>query len=259
VDADAVGAGIVDGYVGTPASTPSSSSQQQLRPTAPLVQNAGVVATQLIREAIIDGRFPPGTRLKEEQIARDLGISRTPVREALMVLQAEGLVDTAPNRGAIVRPRSASELDEVYQMRALLEGHAASRACTRISPEAIRALWESCERFERLCEGGTANSRDLVEENMIFHNTILEASDSRVLVSTLKRITDLPLIYVLYAWYSPEQRRVALHYHRKIAKTIEARDAERAALLMKEHLLETRDHVLANIQQEGGRTYSVDG
>jgi DNA-binding GntR family transcriptional regulator len=218
-----------------------------LKTSAPLVQNASVVATRLIREAIMDGRFPPGRRLKEEEIARDLGISRTPVREALLVLQSEGLVDATPNRGAIVRLHDASELDEAYQLRALLEAHAASRAATRMDLGGIRALADSCDRFQSLCDGNMGNIRELVDENLTFHNIIIAAAGSPLLETTLRRITDTPLIYKLYVWYSPEQRRVALHYHRQIVKAIESKDVERAALVMKEHLLEARDHVLAHI------------
>jgi DNA-binding GntR family transcriptional regulator len=221
---------------------------QELKPSGPLVQNASVVATQLIREAIIDGRFPPGWRLKEEQIAGELGISRTPVREALTVLQTEGLVDAAPNRGAIVRTHNADELEEAYQIRSLLEAHAASRAATRIDKAGIRSLWESCDRFEELYEGSRGNVRDLVHENLTFHTIIIDAAESPLLATTLRRITDTPLIYKLYVWYSPEQRRVALHYHRQIAKAIEAKDVERASIVMREHLLEARDHVLDHLR-----------
>src|SRR5579864_4506652 len=95
---------------------------------APLVRNASAAATELIREAILDGRLEPGARLKEEELARELGISRTPVREALLVLQAEGLIVAEPNRGASVRRHDAEDLHDLYQLRALLEGHAARRA-----------------------------------------------------------------------------------------------------------------------------------
>src|SRR4029079_16583592 len=70
---------------------------------APLARNASVAATEVIREAIVDGRLEPGQRLKEEELARELGISRTPIREALLILQSEGLVEATPNRGATVR------------------------------------------------------------------------------------------------------------------------------------------------------------
>ena len=90
-----------------------------------LVQNASAQATELIRQAILDGRLEPGSPLKEQQLAHELGISRTPVREALLMLQAEGLIVTTPNRSAVVREHDADDLKDLYQLRALLEGYAA--------------------------------------------------------------------------------------------------------------------------------------
>src|SRR4029077_11389899 len=114
---------------------------------AQLVRNASAAATELIREAILDGRLPPGHRLKEEELARELGISRTPVREALLVLQTEGLIDAAPNRGAVVRSHDSDDLEDLYQLRALLEGYVARRAAAHITQAAVEGLWASCERF----------------------------------------------------------------------------------------------------------------
>src|SRR5437867_8366947 len=117
-----------------------------------LVRNASGAATEVIRQAILDGRLEPGRRLKEEELARELGISRTPVREALLVLQAEGLVDAAPNRGAVVRAHDAVDLDDLYQLRALLEGYAARRAASRITLNQIASLWASCDGFDTISD-----------------------------------------------------------------------------------------------------------
>src|SRR3982750_741569 len=115
-----------------------------------LVRNASVAATELIRNAIIEGRLEPGRRLKEEELARELGISRTPVREALLVLQAEDLVVASPNRGATVRVHDARDLKEQYELRALLEGLATRRAAERITKDEVELLRESCVRFDAL-------------------------------------------------------------------------------------------------------------
>jgi len=213
----------------------------------PLVRNASAVATELIRQAIIDGRLSPGQRLKEEELARELGISRTPVREALLVLQAEGLVKAAPNRGATVRAHDAEDLDDLYQLRALLEGYAARRAATRLSDDTVAALWASCERFEALAE--SAEVRDVVRENLFFHGTILDAAGSVRLAAMVRKVIELPLVYKSYIWYSPEQRLLSVHYHRQIARALEARDAERAELLMKEHVFEARDLLVAHVRE----------
>src|SRR5436305_14373567 len=95
-----------------------------LPPNDTLVRNASVAAAELIRNAIIEGRLEPGRRPKEEELARELGISRTPVREALLMLQAEELVVATPNRGATVRLHEAKDLPDLYELRALPEGYA---------------------------------------------------------------------------------------------------------------------------------------
>jgi DNA-binding GntR family transcriptional regulator len=215
----------------------------------PLVQNASDVATELLRNAILDGTLAPGQRLKEEELARSLGISRTPVREALVMLQAEGLIEAAPNRGAIVRSHNAEELDDLYQLRALLEGHAARRAAVHAKDELAPELWGSCERFDKLIAKGEVN--ELVQENLTFHNLILEAAGSHRLESMVRNVTDLPLVYRSYIWYSPEQRKISLHYHEQITHALEARDGERAELVMKEHVFEARDVLVVRMRELG--------
>lgn len=217
-----------------------------LQDGAPLVRNAGVVATEVIRDAIIDGRLAPGERLKEEELARELGLSRTPIREALAVLQAEGLVDMAPNRGATVREHDAADLDDLYRLRALLEGYAAGRAATNMPPASVAELFASCERFEAITEGDVGA---LVKENLLFHNTIVEAAASRRVAELVLKVIELPLVYKSYIWYSPEQRRISGHFHRQIAVAIEGRDADRAESLMKEHVFEARDLLVAHVRE----------
>ncbi|HSP74486.1 MAG TPA: GntR family transcriptional regulator, partial [Gaiellaceae bacterium] len=118
----------------------------------PLNRSAGDAAADLIRQAIMDGRLRPGQRLTETGLAKDLGISRTPVREALRVLQTEGLVESTPYQGSTVRTYDVEDLDDMYQLRALLEGHAARRAAQRITRDGVEQLRESCARMEALRE-----------------------------------------------------------------------------------------------------------
>lgn len=210
------------------------------------VRNTSAVATEVIREAIIDGRLAPGERLKEQELASELGLSRTPIREALAVLQAEGLVDTVPNRGATVRTHDASDLDDLYRLRALLEGYTAGRAATRMSDEDVEELSASCNRFEAHADGDVV---DLVKENLIFHNLILEAAGSERAVRLVRNVIELPLVYRSYIFYSPEQRGISAHYHRQITRAIRARDAERAELVMKEHIFEARDLLIAHVRE----------
>jgi len=211
-----------------------------------LVRNASGAATEVIRQAILDGRLEPGSRLKEEELARELGISRTPVREALLMLQAEGLVDATPNRGAIVRSHTADDLRDLYQLRALLEGYGARLAAGRISDEQVHELWASCYRFEALC--GETDIRALVRENLFFHNSVLDAAGSSRLSWMVRKVIETPLVYKSYIWYSPEQKRISAHYHKQIAGALESHDPERAELVMKEHVFEARDLLVAHVR-----------
>jgi len=214
---------------------------------APLVRNASAAATELIRAAILDGRLPPGQRLKEEELARELGISRTPVREALLILQAEGLVDAAPNRGAVVRSHAAGDLEDLYQLRALLEGYATRRAAANITEAALESLEASCDRFEELMD---SEVQELVKENLLFHNVILDAAQSRRVAELIRKVIELPLVYRSYIWYSIDQRRISAHYHRQITRALEMRDGERAELVMKEHVFEARDVLVGQIRAQ---------
>jgi DNA-binding GntR family transcriptional regulator len=211
-----------------------------------LVQNASVAATELIRQAILDGRLEPGSRLKEEELARELGISRTPVREALLMLQAEGLIQTTPNRGAVVRTHDADDLIDLYQLRALLEGYAARQAATRVSDEELSQLGESCNRFDAIADEDVL---ELVRENMWFHSAIHAAAASPRLSAMVRSVIELPLVYKSYVWYSPDQKRISAHYHRQITNALRLRDPDRAEALMREHVFEARDLLVANVHQ----------
>lgn len=213
-----------------------------------LVRNASLAATELIREAILDGRLQPGQRLKEEDLARQLGISRTPVREALLMLQVEGLIVATPNRGATVRVHTPDDLEDLYVLRALLEGHAVRRAASRVTDAQVDELRESCERFDVL--EPEEQLRDLVRENLFFHNTILEIADSARLASMVRRVIELPLVYKSYIWYSPDQKRISSHYHRQIVNALASGDGERAELIMKEHVFEARDLLVARLRAD---------
>ncbi len=214
-----------------------------------LVQNASVAATELIRQAILDGLIEPGSRLKEEELARELGISRTPVREALLMLQAEGLIEASPNRGAVVRVHDAADLVDLYQLRALLEGYAARQAASRASDEELDRMSESCDRFDGIADDDV---RELVRENMWFHSAIHAAAASPRLSAMVRRVIELPLVYKSYVWYSPDQKRISAHYHRQITNALRLRDPDRAEWLMREHVLEARDLLVANIDQLPG-------
>jgi DNA-binding GntR family transcriptional regulator len=211
-----------------------------------LSPSAAEAATKLIRDAILRGGLPPGERLKEEALAQSFEISRTPVREALRILQMEGLVDFTPNRGATVRTYTVDDLREIYTLRAMLEGHAARRAAQWMTPETLRRLEGMCERFAAL-RAADAPVDDLVHENVAFHQAIIAAAGSPRLADVTRRVVEMPLVYRGYRWYTAEQRRQAERDHFKLLRAFETHDADRAELVMRHHILEGGDVILEHL------------
>lgn len=203
------------------------------------IRTVSAAAADAIRTAILEGELAPGDRLKEREIAQQLGISSTPVREALQSLDAEGLIELVPNRGATVRSYDEETLEELYRLRALLEGHAAGQAAERITEAQLALLEESNERFAKLRTDD--DLRSLVRENLVFHSLIIEAAGGAKLAELVQNVMHIPLIYRVYIWYSPEQKLLSEKYHRQLVAALRERDAARAEQVMQEHVLEARD------------------
>jgi DNA-binding GntR family transcriptional regulator len=196
------------------------------------------MVADVIRDGILEGRLRPGDRLKEDMLAKELAVSRTPVREAIAMLQAEGLLEAQQHRGAQVRSYTPSELEEIYDLRSILEGYAARRAATRITPRELARLRSSVEKIEKL---KPKDLEHLVQQNGIFHDTILQAADSQRLVAMVTQTRALPLIYQSYAWYTPEQLSLSLEYHRRVLAALERHDAEQAEHDMRHHLFNAKE------------------
>ncbi|MCL6539597.1 MAG: GntR family transcriptional regulator [Roseiflexus sp.] len=207
-----------------------------------------------LRWLIIEGHYPPGSRLVEERLASDLGVSRTPVRQALARVAAEGLVHIYPNRGAVVRRFTTADLLEIYDLRALLEGHAAYLAASRIGLEQLAILKDAAEALEqsltRTFESRTAEVRFLVEQNAIFHDTILFAAGNERLTSIVHMVVDIPLQFRSFYWYTPEERHISNFFHRAILKALQQGDGERARAMMREHIYHGRDALLQNFNDD---------
>jgi DNA-binding GntR family transcriptional regulator len=214
--------------------------------SSPLGEKTSVSAARLLREAILSGDLAPGQTLGEESLGRQLGISRTPIREALVMLRGEGLVDTPPNRPAAVRAFTADDLREMHSLRAVLEGYAARTAAPLLTDRQLDDLGRSVERYATLCARDDMLP-ELVEENFTFHGTIMDAAKSERLNLMVRQVTAVPLIYKSYMTYSIENRESALQDHRKILRALQDRDAERAESLMKAHVLWARDVALAHL------------
>lgn len=199
-------------------------------------ERAGNLIAHEIRRAIVEGRIEPGEVLREEQLARELGTSRTPVREALIELRNEGLVEAQQTRRAVVRAYTAEELHDIYGLRAALEAHAGRLAAERATPATVAELAASIERFHELAAAPPEDVNGLVTENLVFHGVIADATGVPRLKKMIDQVMVIPKRYRAYAAYVPEHRATVERDHAAIAAAIRDRDGIAAARLMDEHV-----------------------
>jgi len=201
-----------------------------------------------VRAAIVENRYPPGHRLVEQRIAEELGLSRTPVREALRMLEAEGLVVSERNRGAMVRPLSSTEVVDLYGLRIRLESYAVEVATERATEAELGALVAAADAFSDVRRSVDVEAvegvRQLHEANRRFHDGVLEAARHHRLTAMLPRTVDTPLVFQAFRTFGAAEIERSDTFHHLIAEAMCRRDANRAAALMTEHIAQGRDAVL---------------
>lgn len=186
-----------------------------------------------LRAAIHGGRFKPGDRMAEVELATMLGISRTPIRDALKRLESDGLLVAAPRRGLIVAELDQQQVSELYAVRDVLEGLAARLAAQHASPAEIAAMRDLLRRQERTRSGDTAT---LARLNRQFHDVIYRAARNRYLADLLNAF-ESSLTLLPGTTYSAAGRAVsALTEHTDMVRAIERHDAARAERLAREHI-----------------------
>lgn len=203
-------------------------------------------AAARLRQAIRGGELRPGDRLGEVELASMLGVSRTPIREALRLLVAQGLVEILPNKGARVVRWSVEDLEEIYDLRAMLESHAAERAATRIRPDAVAHLFDLCGQMEDAALGG--DSEDLLrlsELNNQFHREIVLSAESPRLSALLASVAQVSLVSRTFAQYTREELVRSMNHHRELATALESGAAEWAGAVMRAHICAARTASLA--------------
>lgn len=205
-------------------------------------RDAGMVkaadrAYERIRRRIISGEYAAGSHLKEEQLAEETGVSRTPVREALRRLSAEQLVKFVANRGAYVATWTAEDVDDIFQLRAMLEGYAAARAASRITRAAIAELERHASEIERLTLDRSATSHcRMMELNHALHTIVIEAACSERLSVMLSWLVEIPIILKTIETYDAHDLERSNNHHRELIAALKANDAIWAQKVMEAHL-----------------------
>jgi DNA-binding GntR family transcriptional regulator len=198
-------------------------------------------AYSIVRDGILLGTYAAGSRLTEQEVVQASGVSRTPVREALRRLHAEGLVNFEPNRGAVVALFELEDAEEIFELRALLEPISARRAAERAPPATLAELRSLAER--QLAESMRREPGHLVrigELNDQFHRLIQTAAESPRLAKTSAGLIEAPLILRTFAQYTRAELQRSADQHLELVQAFEARDPVWAHSIMRAHILAGR-------------------
>ena len=202
------------------------------------IPNLTELTYRSIKKSLLEGTFNELSRLTEESLATQLGISKSPVREALNRLEAEGMIYIEARRGARVRQFSPKEIRDLYDLRVALEGHAIDAAT--ITPKFLRDLAASINRTKKLLEAGDKVGH--IEEDMRFHAMIAAAAGNEELSRVLENVQQKSLLcrsksYELSSTTAP----VA---HKRIYMALKSGDKQEAQVAMREHIVFVRDRLL---------------
>lgn len=187
-----------------------------------------------IVDLIREKRFAPGQPMRESAIATELGVSRTPVRDALRRLATEGTVEIAPNRGATLVDYSDSDVADIWALRALLEPYAARLAAERAEEENLVRLEDLYQAMDACVR--THDLDGLTDLNNEFHGEIVEASGSRVLRDALALVRKKPLVRRTFGHYNAAQLQRSQQHHRDLVDSIRAHNGRWAESTMKAHI-----------------------
>lgn len=192
------------------------------------------VVFNTLRQAILRGELKPGERLMEIQLANKLGVSRTPIREAIRKLELEGLVLMIPRRGAEVAEITEKSLRDVLEVRDALEVLCVDLACDRISDEGIENLKEAAKEFEIALQGGDVT--EYAEADVKFHDIIYHATENQKLIQLLYNLREQMYRYRVEYLKRKEVHKILLEEHEHIIECIEKKDKEAAKIAISTHI-----------------------
>ncbi len=205
------------------------------------------VVFQTLRQAILRGEIQPGERLMEIHLAQKLGVSRTPVREAIRMLELEGLVMTIPRRGAVVAEITVSDLEDVLEVRLALEELAVQIVCKKLTQEQLDEMKALAAGFRRTLDGDDVG--ECAQADMAFHEAIYNATGNKRLVQILNNLREQMYRYRMEYLKDKSSHRILVEEHAEILQALEARDEQRALEATRQHIARQREHIIAELTQ----------
>lgn len=200
----------------------------------------GKVFEQLEND-ILSGKYNQGDCLNELKLSEEMGVSRTPIREAFRQLELEGLVVYTPNRGVVVRGFSRDDIRDIYQIRLMIEGMTARRAAENITPELLKELEETLELEKFYTDKGDAAQIAALDSR--FHEAIYQASGSRLLIKTLKAFHHYVKHVRNLSLSNPERAKKTYAEHKAIYEAMLGGDRELAEILTEQHIRNATEYI----------------
>ena len=210
------------------------------------------VVFNTLRQAILKGELAPGERLMEIQLAEKLGVSRTPIREAIRKLELEGLVLMIPRKGAEVARISEKSLRDVLEIRRSLEELAIELACERMTQEELKELEEAQKKFGDAIETGEAMA--IAETDEHYHDLIYQGTGNDKLVQILNNLREQMYRYRLEYIKDKDKRQILLLEHDHILKALQGRNISEAKMAVREHIDNQEITVSRNIKEKEQQT-----
>ncbi|QHI69099.1 GntR family transcriptional regulator [Tichowtungia aerotolerans] len=212
-------------------------------------------AYQFILQKMVRGELLPGMQISELSIAAELGVSRSPVRDALSQMVSEGMVERVPRYGTVIKQYSAQELANLYDLRVALESYAAAQAAQKITPEMLERLEEACERInaiaQELKKSGNGQITpemlsEMFKQDMNFHLIILRATGNQLLLKSAYESRLMTRIFGTSRIESFDLEHVAgvYRFHCEVLKAIKQGDAEMARVTMARHISSGKEGAL---------------
>ena len=228
---------------GQVAAYASAWDDRDPRPAETAASRSAEVYEEL-RRAIVEGRIRPNERLIETELAERLSVSRTPIRESIQRLAADGLVESR-RRGWVVREHSSQEIREIYEVRAALEGYAARLAAERATDEMLSKISAIHASYIKELEH---SSRDhMVRHNDEFHDAIIEAAGNTRLAEQIKRSRDYYVIHRITGYLTDDEVRTSIAGHQELIDAVLARDPDKAELVARTNVLSGLGKTLARL------------
>lgn len=206
------------------------------------------VVFNTLRQAILTGELKPGERLMEIHLANKLGVSRTPIREAIRKLELEGLVTMIPRRGAEVAQITEKGLKDVLEVRRALDALSVELACDRISTEELEALGRACDRFEK--EAATGDPKKIAKADVEFHDIIVKATRNNRLIQLINNLSEQMYRYRFEYIKDSSTHEQLIAEHRILFACIRSKDKETAAKTAKLHIDNQENAIMMQLKKD---------